>query len=131
MTCKGRSILPLLRGDANDWQDEAFIQISESHVGRAIRSRRWKYAIAAPHRSGRDHADSDSYVEAALYDLLADPEELDNRAGCPSHRAVADVLRSRLVKRMLDAGEDEPVIEPAPAINCISQWRVSSEEAWL
>ena len=128
---QGRSILPLLRGDSHGWQQEAFIQISESHVGRAIRSRRWKYAIAAPHRSAIDHADSDSYIESELYDLYADPEELDNRAGCPSHRAAAAVLRSRLVKRMLDAGEEEPVIEPAPVIDCISQWRVSSEEGWL
>ena len=128
---QGRSILPLLRGDSDGWQQEAFIQISESHVGRAIRSRRWKYAIAAPHRSAIDHADSDSYIESELFDLYADPEELDNRAGCPSHRAAAAVLRSRLVKRMLDAGEEEPVIEPAPVIDCISQWRVSSEEGWL
>lgn len=127
---QGHSILPLLNGDAADWQNEAFIQISESHVGRAIRSQRWKYAISAPHRSGTQHADSDSYVESELYDLLADPEELDNRAGCASHREVADVLRGRLIKRMIEAGEAEPVIEPAPGIDCINQWRVSSAEAW-
>ncbi|MCY3575186.1 MAG: sulfatase-like hydrolase/transferase [Chloroflexi bacterium] len=127
---QGRSILPLLRGDAVDWQKEVFMQISEAQVGRAIRSRRWKYAVQAPHRSGRDHADSDRYVESELYDLLADPEELDNRAGCASHREVAEVLRGRLIQSMLAAGESEPTIELAPAQNCINQWRVSSAEAW-
>ena len=47
---QGRSILPLLRGEDEDWQAEAFIQISESQVGRAIRSRRWLYAR---HRAGQ------------------------------------------------------------------------------
>ena len=127
---QGRSIMPLLAGDDADWPGEAFIQISESHVGRAIRSSRWKYAIKAPQRSGTQHADSDRYVESELYDLLADPEELSNRAGCPSHRDVADVLRGRLVKRMTEAGEAEPEIELAPGIDCINQWLVSGAEAW-
>ncbi|OUC06808.1 arylsulfatase, partial [Litorilinea aerophila] len=37
-TMEGRSILPLLRGQAADWPQEVFIQISESQVGRALRT---------------------------------------------------------------------------------------------
>ena len=128
---QGRSIMPLLtEADAN-WPDEVFIQISESQVGRAIRSRRWKYAVTAPDKDGWDDMNSDAYVESELYDLLADPNELHNRAGCESHREVADVLRSRLIRRMIDAGEDEPVIEPAPVIACAGQLSVELEEGWL
>ena len=128
---QGRSIMPLLtEADAN-WPDEVFIQISESHVGRAIRSRRWKYAVTAPDKDGWDDMNSDAYVESELYDLLADPNELHNRAGCESHRDIADVLRSRLIRRMIDAGEDEPVIEPAPVIACAGQLSVELEEGWL
>ena len=128
---QGRSILPLLRGETADWPDEAFIQISESQVGRAIRSRRWKYAVTAPDKDGWEDAGSDAYVETELYDLLADPEELHNRAGCESHWQAADVLRSRLIRRMIEAGEDEPVIEPAPMRQCPGQLSVEIEEGWL
>ena len=128
---QGRSIMPLLTGADADWPDEVFIQISESHVGRAIRSRRWKYAVTAPDKDGWGDMNSDAYVESELYDLLADPNELHNRAGCESHRDIADVLRSRLVRRMIEAGEDEPVIEPAPAIACAGQLSVELEEGWL
>lgn len=128
---QGRSLLPLLREGDADWQDEVFIQISESQVGRAIRSRRWKYAVTAPDADGWDDMNSDVYVETELYDLLADPNELHNRAGCESHRAAADVLRSRLIRRMIEAGEHEPIIEPAPVVACPGQLSVDVEEGWL
>ena len=128
---QGRSILPLLKDDAADWQDEVFVQISESLVGRAIRSKRWKYAVTAPDKDGWNDMSSDHYVETELYDLLADPNELHNRAGCETHRHVADVLRSRLVRRMIEANEDEPIIEPAPVVACFGQQSVEVEEGWL
>jgi len=127
----GRSFLPLLRAGDAEWPDEVFIQISESQVGRAIRSRRWKYAVVAPDKDGWDDMKSDVYHESELYDLLADPNELHNRAGCDSHRGVADVLRSRLIRRMVEAGEDEPIIEPAPVKTCAGQLSVELEEGWL
>ncbi|MDE2747487.1 MAG: sulfatase-like hydrolase/transferase [Chloroflexota bacterium] len=127
----GRSILPLLRGEAVDWPDEVFIQISESQVGRALRSKRWKYAVTAPDKEGWNDPASDHYIETELYDLLADPEELHNRAGLESHRAVSDVLRARLIRRMIEANEDEPIIEPAPLVPGGGQLQVDSEEGWL
>ncbi len=128
---QGRSILPLIRGEEADWSDEVFVQISESQVGRAIRSKRWKYAVTAPDKNGWDDIGSDSYVEAELYDLQADPEELRNLAGLETHQALCDVLRSRLIKRMIQAGEAEPVIEPAPWQPSSGQLAVSAEEYWL
>ncbi len=129
---RGSSILPLVRGEDVEWPDEVFLQISESQVGRAIRSKRWKYAVTAPEKSGWDDAGSDCYVESELYDLLADPEELRNLAGQETHRELCDVLRSRLIKRMILAGEDEPIIEPAPLQPSSGQRLVvSPEERWI
>ena len=113
---QGRSILPLLRGGRGDWPEEAFVQISESQVARAIRTRRWKYSVHAPDKSGWRDSASDRYVEQYLYDLEADPHELTNLAGMESFAEVSADLRARLVKRMVEAGEKSPVIDPAPAI---------------
>ena len=110
----GRSILPLLRDRAADWPEEAFIQISESQVGRAIRTARWKYSVYAPDLHGWQVGGSDRYVEEYLYDLQADPYELTNLVGVEAFRVVADDLRERLIRRMVEAGEAAPVIEPAP-----------------
>ena len=111
---QGRSIMPLIRHEPVDWPGEVFIQISESQVGRAIRTQRWKYNVVAKDKDGWQHASSDRYTEDCLYDLYADPYELANLIGFSSHRGVVQVLRQRLIRRMLEAGEEEPMIEPAP-----------------
>lgn len=120
---QGRSFLPLVRAGAPDptdptgvaatWPAEAFIQVSESAVARAIRTPRWTYAVVAPDAHPREDAGSDRYVEHALYDVVNDPYELDNRIGLATYREVAADLRARLVARMVEAGEPEPRIEPA------------------
>ena len=125
---QGRSLLPLLRGERAGWPEEVFVQISEAQVGRAVRTRRWKYGVDAPGRSGRDDSGSDRYVEQYLYDLEADPYELRNLVGLRSHEAVAAAMRERLIRRMLEAGEEAPAIEPAPAMES-GQRGVSEEEA--
>ena len=124
----GRSVLPLLRGEAQDWPDDLFIQISESQVGRAIRTRRWKYAVTAPDRHGGRDIGSDHYVEEFLYDLQHDPYELANLVGYESHTEVVRVLRERLIQRMVQAGEAVPVIEPALPRRS-GQRRVTATEA--
>lgn len=112
---QGRSMLPLLRGEVEGWPEEVFVQISESQVGRAVRTHRWKYSVVAPDKDGWQDAASDRYVEEFLYDLQADPYELINLIGLESHQEVATVMRQRLIRRMVEAGEVEPTIELAPA----------------
>jgi arylsulfatase A-like enzyme len=116
----GRSLLPLLRREAVDWPEEVFVQISESQVGRAIRTRRWKYAVVARDAGARDANGSvdsaaERYSEDALYDLYADPYELNNLIGYVSHQAVTETLREGLLRRMQGAGETVPEIITAPA----------------
>lgn len=125
---QGRSVLPLLRGQTADWPGEAFLQISESQVGRAIRTPRWKYSVVAPEKHGWEVPSADRYVEACLYDLQGDPYELTNLAGLDSHRELAAALSARLVRRMVKAGEAAPIIAPAPAAGSGGQRRVSLEE---
>jgi arylsulfatase A-like enzyme len=76
---QGRSFLPLLspRRHADPqipWPTETFVQISEAQIGRAVRTRRWKYGVDAP-QSMREHylepvgSASTQYQEQYLYDL--------------------------------------------------------------
>ena len=113
-TFVGRSMRPLANGPVADWPEEAFIQISQAEVGRAIRTSRWKYSVFAPDKDLREEHDSDRYVERYLYDLSADPHEAVNLVGRggPS-REIADELMAALKRRMREAGEAEPEIVPA------------------
>lgn len=125
---QGRSILPLLRGQRADWPAEVFVQISESQVARAVRTRRWKYSVIAPDKQGVTDMNSDRYTEEFLYDLQSDPDELANLIDFESHRPVADVMRQRLLRRMEQAGETVPTIAPPPRLR--KSWRrVSEQEA--
>lgn len=125
---QGRSILPLTVGNSEGWPEETFVQISEAQVGRAVRTHRWKYGVDAPECHGAQEAGSDRYVEQYLYDLEADPYELCNLIGMTSHQEVAQIMRQRLVRRMVEAGEDAPEILPAE-IREGRQRRVSPIEA--
>jgi arylsulfatase A-like enzyme len=126
---QGRSIVPLLQGETEDWPEEVFLQISEAQVGRAVRTQRWKYSVVAPDKHGGRDSASDHYVEEFLYDLQADPYELTNLIGFESHQEVAAVMRARLLRRMVEAGETEPTIEPAPA-RPSGQRRVDPQEVY-
>lgn len=108
-----KSMMPLVRGEYVEWENEVFIQISEYVVGRAIRTPRWKYAVYAPDKAPSRDMGSERYVEQYLYDLAADPWEMVNLVGRRDYRKVADELAERLKKRMVRAGEVEPEIVPA------------------
>ena len=124
---QGRSILPLTRGQNQEWPQEVFVQISESQVGRAIRTNRWKYSVVAPDKDGGLYSSSDVYEEEYLYDLHADPHELVNLLGLPSYQPIAAELRERLLARMVQTGEKIPTIQQAPVCGQ-GQRRVSIDE---
>ncbi|MFB6189869.1 MAG: sulfatase-like hydrolase/transferase [Halapricum sp.] len=113
---RGNSLLPVVRGDEPDADGEAFVQISESQVGRALRTDRWKYAVAAPSMTGwsggSGRRSSDLYVERYIYDLKRDPHERVNLAGRPDYRNVADDLRDRLLEYIDDVEDEQPDIKP-------------------
>jgi arylsulfatase A-like enzyme len=113
---QGCSIMPLVRRQPCQWPEEVFLQISESQVGRAIRTARWKYAVHAPDKKGWQDAYAERYVEQFLYDMEADPYEQRNLIGLDTLGAVSTDLRARLLRRICEAEGREAVIEPAPAV---------------
>jgi len=111
---QGHDLHQLVSGQVTDWPEEHFFQISESCIGRGIRTQRWKYSVEAK-GSGWDQASADVYEEAYLYDLDADPYERNNLAGDPVLENVRKDLRERLLKRMAKAHEAIPSIVPKGA----------------
>ena len=112
-TMQGQSLLPLVRREQRalaEWQEETFVQISESMTGRAIRSERWTYGVTSP--DGKSAASSEVYVDSHLYDNFADPFQHVNLVGRPQYKGVAEALRERLVGRMVAVGEAKPEIRP-------------------
>jgi len=91
-TYAGRSLLPLCRGEQPaDWPDDVVVTYNGAQFGlymqRMLRDRRYKYVW--------NPTDIDE-----LYDLQADPGELQNLIEHPAHaQALAD-LRQRLLERL-------------------------------
>ena len=124
-----RTILSLAGGEVPaDWQgvnlrdtvgndvgrEAVFAQISESHTGRAIRTKKWKYAVAMPdvdwQWTEQDHSGDIVYQEAFLYDLEADPHERNNLVTDPALAEVRAELAAMLKTEMAKAGETVPMI---------------------
>lgn len=108
---QGKSLRRLLSGEETEWPDQVFLQISESQVGRCIRTNRWKYSVRAD-ADGWNDKGADCYYEDFLYDLKADPHEKHNLAADPAFAEVRAELAKRLKAAMKQAGETEPEILP-------------------
>lgn len=109
---RGVSLVDQLEGTADARRDALMIQISESQVGRCLRTHRWKYSVASGD-DGWTVYRADTYYEDCLYDLDADPAEQNNLVRDPALAAVRRMLAEQLKWEMVQAGESEPVILPA------------------
>jgi arylsulfatase A-like enzyme len=135
---QGHSFLPLIHrsNSLNDgqnmmeWPQEIYVQISESEVGRAIRTKRWKYSVEAPDKNPVLDSASDIYQEAFLYDLDHDPYELHNLIHSSAHQIVCETLSRKLADCAEKAGEKRPLILPAEK-HVIGQRRVFEGEEQL
>ncbi|WP_394243839.1 sulfatase-like hydrolase/transferase [Vibrio astriarenae] len=103
----GQSLLPLVEKRDQNVRNHAYVEISESHVGRCVRTTRWKYSVR--------QVESDTYVDDFLYDLQADPYELDNLIGYKSHDGVVSKLRETLSQQLDDIGHNGITIQDAPS----------------
>ena len=110
---EGYSIMPLIRREPSERPDDVFIQISEDIAGRSIRYGRWKYAVRHVNEADRRNPSPTRYQEDFLYDLYADPYELDNRLGLSSLSDVTAELRERLKARIKAVEGVDVEIRPA------------------
>ncbi len=113
----GRSLQSLVSCGSREWRSEVYAEISEDHIGRVIRTCKWKYSIWVPSEkswtSGSAASGSDKYYEECLYDLESDPHERNNMIRDPSLQNIRSELSELLISHMLKAGEKRPLILPA------------------
>jgi N-acetylglucosamine-6-sulfatase len=91
----GRSLVPLLRGESPDWRRSFLVEYNSDIVFpriqrmgyQAIRTERHKL-IRYRELTGMDE----------LYDLQADPYELENRIDSPAHKALREQLSQELAR---------------------------------
>lgn len=110
LTAAGADMIDCMHGRAlqeinEDWENAVYIQISESYVGRAIRTDRYKYVVHAPGKMPRSEWDSDWYEEKYLFDLKADPLERNNLLDNKSFAGIKAALKERLLAFSKEAGE--------------------------
>lgn len=129
---QGRGFLPLLESEEAraKWRNEVFVQISESEVGRALRTPEWTYVALAPDANPVRDPGCLHYRDYQLYDNRGDAPQLVNlagrldtrwpnsqllhHAGDRSMMKITEHLRQSLIERMVEAGEARPTIEAWP-----------------
>ncbi|MCO5313328.1 MAG: sulfatase-like hydrolase/transferase [Microthrixaceae bacterium] len=111
----GRPLQNVGDGDpAAGGPEDALIQISESQIGRALRTRTHTFAAASRTRNplaGHLRAAAERYVATHLYDNVADPHQRHNLIREPEHAGLRDTLAQRLTERILEVEEVRPAIE--------------------
>ncbi len=124
---QGASMMPLVHGEQDEIHDELFSEVS-FHASfeplRGVRTKRWKYIRRF---DGRDRPvmpncdqgpSKNAWLEHGwreravpgeqLYDLIFDPVESANLAGCAEHKDVLEHMRGRLQRWMRET--DDPLL---------------------
>ena len=106
----GENLLDVVEKKSDNRPNEIFAQISESRVGRCIRTARYTYSVYAPGVNGGEAAASDRYADDFLYDMEQDPHQLNNVVTDPAYAQVKAELRERLLDWIRQAEGARPVI---------------------
>jgi len=130
---QGRSLLPVVRGEVGEVNDEVFAEVTY-HAAyepqRAVRTGRWKYIRRFGDRETPvlpncdDSPSKDVWLnhgwaerridQEQLYDLVFDPGEVRNLAGDPAYSGVLAEMRARL-QRWMESTEDPLLLGHVPA----------------
>ena len=106
----GENLLDVVEKKDDNRPNEVFAQISESRVGRCVRTADYLYSVYAPGVNGGEAAASDVYADDFLYDLKADPWQLNNVVADPAYAQVKADMRGRLLDWIEKAEGYRPTI---------------------
>lgn len=106
----GEELETLVEGAPENRENQVFAQISESRVGRCIRTPDYLYSVYAPDCDGGKVPCAEVYADDFLYDLKKDPYELHNLIADPAYDAVKAALREKLLNWIEAAEHYRPQI---------------------
>ena len=106
----GENLLDVVEKKDDNRANEVFAQISESRVGRCLRTERYTYSVYAPGVNGFEAPSADRYADDFLYDLEKDPWQLHNVVSDPAYAQVKESLRRSLLDWIRRAEGAQPVI---------------------
>ena len=106
----GENLLDVVEHNNPGRPYEVFAQISESRVGRCIRTPDYLYSVYAPGVNGFEAAASSVYADDFLYDLKKDPYQLDNVVNDPAYAQAKAALRTRLLNWIEAAEGSRPAV---------------------
>lgn len=89
--------------------DCAFIQISESQCGRAIRTREYTYSVSCGKLLS---SSSKIYFEDYLYDNVKDIAQKNNLISSKDYEQIRKALKSRLINEIVRIENKKPIILP-------------------
>ncbi len=98
----GENLVNVVKGEESR-KNEVFAQISESRVGRVLRTPEYCYGVYAPGLHGGTHDRSPSYADDYLYDMKSDPHQKRNLITDASFKEVKEDLRERLIQWIAEA----------------------------
>ncbi|MFI3174741.1 MAG: sulfatase-like hydrolase/transferase [Bacillota bacterium] len=106
----GENLLEVAEGKTEGRLNQVYAQISESRVGRVIRTSEYLYGVYAPNINGGAVASSKVYVDDYLYDMKTDPHQLQNVVEDRAYQEVKLSLRKSLLALILEAEHATPEI---------------------
>ncbi|MCD7765281.1 MAG: arylsulfatase, partial [Lachnospiraceae bacterium] len=106
----GENLLDVVEQKDPKRENQVFAQISESRVGRCVRTPDFLYAVYAPDVDGGEAASSDIYADDYLYDMRTDPYQLHNVVADEAYAGIKADLRERLLAWIKRAEGFRPII---------------------
>jgi arylsulfatase A-like enzyme len=133
---QGVSFLPMVTGETDSVRDEIFAEVNfhaSYEPWRCVRTKRYKYGCRWLKRDHVILTNCDDglsktllvengwtdrkLVQEELYDLILDPNEMNNLIGQPDMQDIADDLRRRLETWMRKTGD--PALNGMPGSHCV------------
>lgn len=100
----GENLLDVAEGRLPDRKNEVFAQISESRVGRVLRTEKYLLGVVAKGLDGGLYPDSDKYIVDYFYDLTKDKNQLKDVKDEEVYRSVMRGLCDEL-ERVIEKEE--------------------------
>ncbi len=94
----GENLLDVAEHRDPNRPNQVFAQISESRVGRVIRTPQYLYAIFAPNAHGFFDSKAEVYADDYLYDMSVDPWQFHNVVKDPGYAEIKENLRNELLR---------------------------------